>query len=67
MSANLCNTCDMWAATGRPCTMASYGECDCPDCQGTCECMDVLYDGCAFCGCPLNDTEEQYGACDKCR
>jgi hypothetical protein len=22
---------------------------------------------CAFCGCILNDIEEQYGACDKCR
>jgi hypothetical protein len=33
-----CEHCRVWAATGRPCTVASHGECDCPKCQGMCVC-----------------------------
>lgn len=33
-----CKACRAWAKTGRPCTAQSHGECDCPKCQGTCEC-----------------------------
>lgn len=33
-----CTACRAWAKTGRPCTAESHGECDCPKCQGLCNC-----------------------------
>lgn len=35
-----CEACQTWAATGRPCTVSSHGECDCPKCQGMCKCLE---------------------------
>lgn len=26
----------------RKCTLNAYGECDCPRCQGICECEDIV-------------------------
>ena len=33
-----CDLCKIWADTGRPCTIFSHGECDCPKCFGICGC-----------------------------
>jgi hypothetical protein len=38
VKVSLCKHCVRWTLTGRPCTLASHGECDCPKCQGMCEC-----------------------------
>jgi hypothetical protein len=35
-----CKSCVRWAMTKRPCTLSSHGECDCPKCQGLCDCED---------------------------
>ncbi len=35
-----CKNCRGWKRTGRPCTAAAVGECDCPKCQGLCTCGD---------------------------
>lgn len=34
-----CEDCAIWEQTGRPCTVSSHGECDCPKCQGMCKCQ----------------------------
>lgn len=33
-----CRDCIRWDLTKRYCTNAIHGECDCPKCQGLCEC-----------------------------
>jgi len=33
-----CEPCNEFAAKGYRCTKTSHGECDCPKCQGFCEC-----------------------------
>ena len=37
----VCVMCDKWEKTGRPCTLKSHGECDCPVCQGLCTCYGL--------------------------
>jgi hypothetical protein len=36
-----CKHCEKFHALGRYCTAKSHGECDCPKCQGFCECKGV--------------------------
>jgi hypothetical protein len=38
-----CQNCKDWDALERPCTLASHGECDCPKCQGTCDCTHDFF------------------------
>jgi hypothetical protein len=39
-----CETCQEWHKTGRHCDLRAMWECDCPKCQGMCECEEDLDD-----------------------
>jgi hypothetical protein len=38
VGANHCEHCEKFAALGFECSAHTHGECDCPKCQGFCEC-----------------------------
>jgi hypothetical protein len=44
MKTKPCKFCKKWKKTGRPCSAEALGECDCPVCQGLCECHDYVGD-----------------------
>jgi hypothetical protein len=49
MNNKLCKPCQKWKRTGRQCSWM-LGECDCPVCQGLCEC-DCFLCGMLPCAC----------------
>ena len=40
VGANKCKHCEKFAELGFECSVYTHGECDCPKCQGFCECND---------------------------